>query len=117
MLAVVLGKEVDLPDPSNRTAVIKYVTNHLLQQNCKSLVEEQCRYRGENNTACAAGCLIPDCDYDPKFEGKVVNHVTHAGDYFRSKGYNITLVGELQTIHDLRPVSDWKKHLEALLNG
>lgn len=34
-----------------------------------------CKYRGENGTKCAVGCLIPDDLYDPSMEGKNVNDI------------------------------------------
>ena len=86
------------------------VAKHLLTQNKKAANEKgQCKYRF-NDLKCAAGCLIPDSDYDKKYEDKTV----YSFSYFENAGYSddeICFIRDLQIIHDKDPVSSWKSHL------
>lgn len=87
------------------------VVNHLRTQNKQAIKVidgvDQCQYRAvdENGcvTMCAAGCLIPDEDYKPSFEGGTVMIGAVVGNYFSNKGYTndqIYLVRDLQKVHD-----------------
>lgn len=86
------------------------VAKHLLTQNKKAADEKGlCKYRF-HDLKCAAGCLIPDSDYDKKYENKTV----YSFSYFENAGYSheeINLIRDLQIIHDKYPVSSWKDHL------
>lgn len=87
------------------------VSKHLLTQNAKALgADNKCKYRNPTGLKCAAGCLIPDNDYDPKMERKFVREF----DYFANCGYSkkeIDLISELQQIHDEVEVYAWKRQL------
>lgn len=90
------------------------VSNHLLTQNKRSIRETQCLYR-YGNLKCAAGCLIPDSEYDSKMEYKRVSHL----NYFYDFGYSIAeikLIERLQIIHDNHFIYSWKEKLINLAN-
>ena len=59
----------------NQQEIFDKVATHLIAQGKQSLAPdphhegEVCAYRGADGTMCAAGCLIPDDEYDPDFEG------------------------------------------------
>ena len=86
------------------------VTAHLLKQQVKSYSQEEgCMYRGPNGTMCAVGCLIPDEDYRPKFEGLSVRptklQTTHKGykelaEAVGKLGVSPWLLYCLQRVHD-----------------
>ena len=40
----------------------------------ESDIVSRCRYRGDNGTMCAVGCLIPDERYNPEIEGYSAGH-------------------------------------------
>ena len=44
--------------------------------------ETRCRYRGDNGTMCAVGCLIPDERYDISLEGFSAGHHSILGAVF-----------------------------------
>lgn len=87
------------------------VSKHLLSQNAKALgADNKCKYRNSMGLKCAAGCLIPDNDYDPRMECKFVREF----DYFTNCGYSeeeIELISLLQEIHDEVEVYAWKTQL------
>lgn len=68
-----------------------------------------CQYRGANNTKCAAGCLIPDEDYSPSFEGSLVSNLDFFLDRFTE---NMSLLANLQSIHDSGDVENWEMLFE-----
>ncbi len=99
------------------------VTTHLLTQAEKSAIQFKtrtgfsCRYRivkSEKTLSCAVGCLIPDDQYTFSLEGKrvraVISHVAALVDH------NLSLMVELQTVHDSHPVEDWPALLANLYN-
>lgn len=55
-----------------------------------------CAYRGTEGRACAVGCLIPDSEYDPAFEGEPVDDINCAA----LKGLDIRMLSEVQSLHD-----------------
>lgn len=59
------------------------VAKHLLEQGRKSMGtmpdgSSACAYRGEDGTACAVGCLIPDECYDEVLENTVAGALLQA---------------------------------------
>lgn len=95
------------------------VAIHLLTQNAKSLcigtdgLTEICAYRGHNNCKCAAGKLIPDEKYNEELEGNTVTHSTVIGLF---TNYDLSLVHQLQYIHDNYNVDAWPMRLLDLGN-
>ena len=80
-------------------------------------------YRGDNGTKCAAGCLIPDSKYEPRFEGCTINwtdqlvvpfeelrFTTQSAVMLRriiaSEGHDPDFVRELQSLHDEENIDD-----------
>lgn len=58
----------------NEQEIFDTVVKHLFAQNARALGGNGCAYRAlakDNVTVlkCAVGCLIPDADYDPDYEG------------------------------------------------
>lgn len=58
----------------NQQEIFNKVASHLITQGVQATrkrIDEysSCAYRGDNGTMCAAGCLIPDEEYNPRFEG------------------------------------------------
>lgn len=117
------------------------VAKHLLTQKVRSFKQEAgssdpyeglCMYRGPDGTKCAAGCLIPDEDYKPEWEGAIVSHKLPAPTIANSEptsnyrssialsacisglGHDVTLVRRLQMIHDQRLPEQWKAALARL---
>lgn len=90
------------------------VSNHLLTQNEKSHNGIKCFYKFKN-LKCAAGCLIPDKDYDFKME----YHFASELEYFDDAGYSfeeIKLIEDLQIIHDSCFPELWREKLIELVN-
>ena len=95
--------------PNTLQEVFNIVSAHLLTQIKRSIAQfpdkkyPSCVYRGENGMKCAAGVLIPDDQYNPKFENQswtilVEKHFVE--DKFSREIY------ELQKIHDLNRHDD-----------
>jgi len=93
--------------------VFQFIEHHLLTQNAKSIGFEKgiCYYRGDNDLKCAAGCLISDDEYTPKFEA---NNWSTLVQTRRVPAAHSKLIRELQIIHDDVPVDSWKYHLDLL---
>jgi hypothetical protein len=58
----------------NQQEIFDKVASHLITQGVQAVRNRwvgypSCAYRGDNGTMCAAGCLIPDEEYNPEFEG------------------------------------------------
>lgn len=112
---------------STAQEVFDFIANHLLTQNEQSVVRSDidhpreipmngCLYRMEKEgriLKCAAGCLIPDEDYSPEFEGRFV-WSTIVRKYFTDSDYHTTLISDLQRLHDGFPVSYWPEKLTKL---
>jgi len=113
-------KQISLANLKESSAqeVFDFVAHHMLTQNEKcgnpefqlhdGTTKFLCRYQ-HNGLKCAAGCLIADNEYHPKFEG--CGWGVHAAkgnvDWKHS-----TLIRHLQEIHDNRDPSDWKADLD-----
>lgn len=118
----------------NKHEVWEKVRDHLLKQGKVSRVspEDICAYRGEGGLSCAVGCLIADEHYNPKFEGIAVAPYTETNhpellterdvllrEALRKSGIDVddpgtlSLLRELQGIHDCKPVWQWEQELAA----
>lgn len=101
------------------------VKSHLLTQGVRSKLSRDhlfvgsggCAYRGQDNTKCAVGCLIPDELYDYKIEGRavlgsplLVSILTKLGISDESYGLLVTL----QEIHDSYDPALWESRLRTL---
>ena len=116
----------------NRLEIFKQVKEHMLTQNAKALDEGgECVYLSDTGLKCAVGCLIKPKHYDEKMEGCSASQLLHPPKYNR-KGYKelkdslektlntelnqniVSMLGELQRIHDELEVSEWETELNYL---
>lgn len=107
-------KKITLKTLPNATEqeVFDYVVHHLLTQNQKSILRSNdCRYRGENNLKCAAGCLIDDDEYKPEFETITWFNLSVKGCFPTE---HRELIQDLQYIHDFYNVENWENKLKLL---
>jgi hypothetical protein len=59
--------------------IFNKVLTHMREQKVGSRNGNKCMYRGDNNTACAVGCLIPDHIYSPKMENVGLSSLLESG--------------------------------------
>lgn len=99
---------------NNQQAVFDHVASHLAQQKVCALVLTKndtgyggyCQLRGDNNTSCAVGCLIPDDEYMPEMEAlSSLSVVAKKGPLFEWCVKNVApelmpLIKSLQRVHD-----------------
>ena len=97
------------------------VATHLLKQGARSEVVFHgigilCRYRGAEGRTCAMGCLISDELYVKEMERMSVSQLMSEFPEIKKLlgTHNLKLLGDLQFIHDIRNVSDWRAELEVL---
>jgi hypothetical protein len=89
------------------------IKTHLLTQNEKSVDEDGiCMYRGLNGLMCAAGCLIPDSEYNPADEETSSSDI----DFFRStfNDDENELIKAFQMLHDRYVPSEWPYQISKL---
>lgn len=87
--------------------VFDQVATHLLTQNRKSIGSMECLYRSEIGK-CAAGCLISDDEYDPKFEGKSWHGLI---TFHNIPNKHKELIERLQVVHDNFIPIEWRNVL------
>lgn len=94
------------------------VYRHMLTQGRKASPDGLlCRYRtvvDGNVLTCAVGCLIPDSEYKPTFEGKCLERIIDSGYCPRWLTQNLAILHELQVIHDHYLVLNWPIRLAEL---
>ncbi len=99
-------------DPRNNQEVVDFVVAALRKQNCKaSKGGGDCWYR-LGDLKCAAGHLIPDCDYRTSFEGQILSTSYQVTNYFKERGFDVDLIRSLQRIHDGEDIKDWEDGFE-----
>lgn len=81
-------------------------------------IEEPCAYRGEGDTKCAFGFLIPDDLYDPSMENVMASVVLDRFPAVQEhlEGVNHDLISKLQHIHDKRKPEHWEESLTVVAN-
>jgi hypothetical protein len=104
--------------------VFNYVKQHLLNQNEKSVDpwSLSCYYRAQKEDGkvlmCAIGCLIDDNFYSDKLENCSPNDLdvrkAIENSIFSDWEYNVSLLSELQNIHDEYEPDQWSLKLEYL---
>lgn len=101
-----------------KAEVFQKVKSHLLEQGCKSSnpKNDMCLYRGPSGRKCAAGVLIDDEHYSEALETSrsdtpVVIAALIASGVPRAA---ISMVRELQAVHDEMSVSRWPVGLEEV---
>ena len=97
---------------------------HLLKQNCRAIYlnkngSKECACRGENQTACAIGCLIKDQHYSTGLEGKLAEHPEVLEAIAKSQEIppeeiNAEMLIQLQSVHDDLDVGLWPEELQRL---
>ena len=108
----------------SRQETFETVVKHLIRQGKKAEVvgSLSCRYRTPDGLKCAAGCLIPDSEYSPSFEGQIVGGIID-GSLQRMNslslllvrlGHDIRFVRRLQVIHDFYEPNQWPERLRYL---
>ena len=85
---------------------------HLLAQRKMAVDAEVCVYRASNGLKCGVGCLIPDEEYRPSFEGKYSRDVQRECQSLRD--INADLLEDLQHVHDSAPVDRWDEALRVV---
>jgi len=88
----------------DRSDVFNYVIDHLRRQGLPSLASGLCAYRGENGTMCAAGALMTDEEYDPRWELKMIDDLCRGNllpNLLRERiEPHLDMVADLQKFHD-----------------
>jgi len=96
-------------NPSDKQSVFDHVATHLLTQRVPARsASGMCQYRGPNGTKCAVGYLIPDSDYRPEWEG---SSIQGRELYLVGRGFSISLLSDLQGLHDQHSPAAWKRIL------
>ena len=90
--------------------VFDQVKNHLLEQNESALENDKCKYH-YNGLKCAAGCLIADDEYDPIIENRDWADLV---DMEYAPTAHVTLIMDLQDIHDNCLINLWKTGLKEV---
>jgi hypothetical protein len=73
------------------------VVKHLATQGRRAADDEgRCRYRAPDGAKCAVGCLLTDEEYNPAWEGEVVDNARLPPRFADS----LAVWGELQSAHD-----------------
>jgi len=85
------------------------VVTHARKQNARALDGGSCRYRTRDGLKCFAGALIADEFYDAKLEGRAVYNIDVERALVRSgvTDAQISLVGDLQSVHDHYTPEHW----------
>lgn len=96
--------------PKKAQTVFNKVARHLLTQKKRCANSENCLYHSKNGLKCAAGCLIPDEQYDDikDKEGKSWIHLVF---HKLVSSSHMNLIESLQYIHDDHPPEEWKDSL------
>ena len=99
--------------PEDPQVVFDKVAEHLLTQKERSeySANYQCLYRNPKGLKCAAGCLIPDSDYNEEMEGKSWSRLVSSGIVPHTNYY---LIGRLQRVHDVFDPIEWLNKLHEL---
>ena len=100
-------------DPKDNQSVFSFVLNFLREQGGPAFDDQkdECRYR-MGGKCCAAGCLIPDEDYNCAMEGEGiepdlgVNGLAYK--YFEKRGFDMRLLCSLQSAHDQIAPTKWE---------
>ena len=107
----------------NQQEIFDKVASHLITQGVQAtyrpLINQgdsypSCAYRGDNGTMCAAGCLIPDEEYEKDFESLSWAMVAYKIPSLASlTSADHGLISTLQGVHDWAGV--WES-IESLKN-
>ena len=74
---------------------------HLTQQKARATrASGGCRYRGDNATMCAVGCLISDEQYDLKMEGMGASKLAREFPHIIPEDISVMELRDWQQYHD-----------------
>jgi len=94
------------------------VATHLIKQGKRSISKYECLYRGPDGMKCAIGCLIPDSDYRPYFEGNDLGQLLEYGKLPKNLAEEFTenedMLADLQALHDNDEPNMWKERLAEI---
>lgn len=101
------------------------VVDHLRKQGAKAVANcgGGCSYRNPEGLKCAAGCLIPDDQYKPGFEGRwiedtplsdLAGFALELNALIETLGHDRILVKRLQQVHDGNRFEDYEELFERL---
>lgn len=76
-----------------------FVARALVAQGKPAITDHTCCYRGDNNTRCAVGHLIPDDRYHPGLERRMATD-RELVDILCDLGHSVDLCARLQSAHD-----------------
>jgi hypothetical protein len=95
--------------------IFDIVVAHARKQNRRALDGNSCRYRTREGLKCFAGALITDEHYLPELEGRSAYNIGVEQALTRSgvSETQLSLVGELQTIHDSLEPKFWEQRFEV----
>lgn len=103
------------PETMMQQEIFEEIVTFLLNQNRKSIkldsYDRKCLYRGDENTACAVGCLIRDDEYKKEMDDSQFTSI-----YFlitlkllpKRLIPHIDLLTEIQSIHDSTEPFEWR---------
>ena len=108
----------------SKQLIFDKIVTHLLTQKEKSLNKsgKTCAYRGVNDKGeklmCAVGCLIEDEHFDDRFNLLAVKD-QNVSDALAKSGVDtspttLTMLSQLQYMHDHSRVKDWPEELKKL---
>jgi hypothetical protein len=94
------------------------VAAHLLAQGKRSMLYKSCRYRGEDGTRCAVGCLIDDAHYSVAIEDATIASMAVQEAVEGTIGRRLTdperlMLRDLQALHDADDPVFWPQRLET----
>lgn len=87
------------------------VVAHLRKQGRRATDRSEwafCMYRTEDGMKCAVGCLIPDEKYSCTLEGMGLSPEGVVGKLMVALGHDLSLLRDLQHIHDDIGVEYWE---------
>lgn len=91
------------------------MVRHLRKQGRKSENDQKdyCLYRGPEGLKCAVGVLIPDSEYQKKWDeaGIRVNELGHCQSL---NGLDLTMLEKMQFAHDCASVDSWEICFERI---
>lgn len=90
--------------------VFDFVKNHLFTQGVQSMGEFGVYHRYDGSK-CAAGCLISEQEYSPKFEGKCWLDLVCWGFV---PDAHVDLISDLQRVHDNHVPKFWERELRKV---